>query len=170
MQEFEIITLSPDDWARYRQIRLEALQTDQRAFLTTYTSAYQRPPEAWQKQLAEAERGEISWLRFAQVDGRLVGLAGAFTLNEPGSAEIVQVYVSPGWRGRGIARALIEAILAVLAQKGIRTATLTVNAGQSAAVALYQKLGFTITAQMEAVMGDGGRYPEYKMEKKVSNQ
>jgi predicted GNAT family acetyltransferase len=168
MPSFEIITLSPTDWQRYRALRLEALQTEPRAFLTTYVSARRRPPETWQERLAEAQAGQSSWLFFAQAGDRLVGLAGAFAVEELDSAEIVQVYVSPDWRKKGVAAALIEATLAALAGKGILRALLTVNVEQRAAVALYQKLGFEIIGQSTEAMADGQTYPVYHMEKRLS--
>jgi ribosomal protein S18 acetylase RimI-like enzyme len=171
MPEFRIITLSPTDWQRYREIRLEALQTDQPAFAVSYETAFQRPPEFWQERLAAAAQGEKSWLLFAQaadpIDGPIIGLVGAFLSEDETFAEIVQVYVSPAWRGKGVARALMAAILDVLRQKGICTAVLTVNVQQSAAIALYKQSGFQVSGQADGMMGDGKSYSGYRMERRI---
>jgi len=56
-------------------------------------------------------------------------------------AEILDVAVSPDWRRRGVARALLEKLLAGL-PADIRRVLLEVRASNRAALSLYRKLGF----------------------------
>jgi ribosomal protein S18 acetylase RimI-like enzyme len=166
MADFEIITLPTEDWQRYREIRLESLRTEPRAFGSTYAETLQRSPEYFQGRLADATRGETSWLLFAQAGDRLVGIIGAFLDKDTYKADVISVYVSPDWRKHGVGRALMAAILDTLSRvPTIQVAALTVNAKQSAALALYQSFGFKITEQIESLMGDGNTYLEYLMEK-----
>lgn len=56
-------------------------------------------------------------------------------------AEILDVAVSPDWRRRGIAAALLTALIAQLPAE-IRRVLLEVRASNRAALSLYRKLGF----------------------------
>jgi GNAT superfamily N-acetyltransferase len=166
----EIVTLSPNEWQAYRQLRLEALQDSPQAFGTSYQEQLARPDSYWQTRLADAALGEKSWLRFARSGGQLVGMMGAFcgrsddqTVRD--EATIIAVYVSPAWRGRGISTLLMQAILDVLKENGIRRAHLGVNGQQAAAVNLYLRFGFVSTSNVTNKMADGLVHAEYLMEK-----
>jgi mycothiol synthase len=66
--------------------------------------------------------------------------------------EIYVIGVDPGHQGSGLGRALVVAGLESLAGRGIRTGMLFVDAANSPAVALYEKLGFT-TARVDRAYG-----------------
>lgn len=75
----------------------------------------------------------------AETDGRLLGL---ITLHRP--AHVHHLFVSPDAHRRGIARALWQAI-----QPALPAATpVTVNASEFA-VAVYQRLGFVASAEVQ---------------------
>jgi ribosomal protein S18 acetylase RimI-like enzyme len=168
MSQVEIITLPADQWQRYREIRLEALREEPQAFSSSHADVEQRPPDFWQGRLAEAARRETSWLLFAQAGGRLVGMIGAFVDQEPGTAQIISVYVCHAARGKGVGKALMEAILAeVRKMEGIRKAALDVNRRQTAALALYRRMGFEVVGEKESKTGDGQMALEYVMEKRL---
>jgi ribosomal protein S18 acetylase RimI-like enzyme len=53
------------------------------------------------------------------------------------------IYVRPGWRGRGLASALIARSLGVLKEQGVVEAELGVDAeNESAAFRLYERIGY----------------------------
>ncbi|GAB2466664.1 mycothiol synthase [Conyzicola lurida] len=62
---------------------------------------------------------------------------------EHGIGEFYVVGVSPDRQGAGLGRHLVEAGLHRLAERGIRTASLYVEADNTAAVRLYRSFGFT---------------------------
>jgi mycothiol synthase len=62
---------------------------------------------------------------------------------EQGIGEFYVVGVSPDRQGEGLGRHLVEAGLIRLAERGIRTASLYVEADNTAAVRLYRSFGFT---------------------------
>jgi ribosomal protein S18 acetylase RimI-like enzyme len=68
---------------------------------------------------------------------------------EPGpEAIIVNVYVERGWRRRGVARALMQALLDDLAARGIHRIVLHASAeGRK----LYERLGFEQTNEMRLI-------------------
>ena len=61
---------------------------------------------------------------------------------ENGIGEFYVVGVSPGRQGEGLGRRLVEAGLSRLAERGIRIASLYVEADNEAAVRLYRSFGF----------------------------
>lgn len=76
----------------------------------------------------------------AEEDGRVVGHCGVTDI--VGDGEITNVAVHPGYRGKGIGRELLAALLAEGEKAGITAFTLEVRAGNQAAVHLYEKAGF----------------------------
>lgn len=109
---------------------------------------------------AAMPRGEyLAWV--AEVKGDVVGGAGAQLRPilprpregvpgiEPGPEAIVlNVYVEPEWRRRGVANALMRVVLDGLANRGIRRVVL--HASQDGRH-LYERLGFEQTNEMRLV-------------------
>lgn len=82
----------------------------------------------------------------AESDGRFAGYAYASEhrarLAYQTSADVT-VYVAPQMRGRGIGRALYEALLPDLAGRGFHLATAGITLPNAASVALHEAVGFT---------------------------
>lgn len=72
--------------------------------------------------------------------GRLVGNCGV--RNIVGEGEITNVAVAVDYRGQGLARRLMEALLAQGTAMGITDFTLEVRDGNEPAIRLYESLGF----------------------------
>ncbi|MFI6893264.1 GNAT family N-acetyltransferase [Streptomyces sp. NPDC050256] len=66
-----------------------------------------------------------------------------------GRAEIKRLWTTPGFRGRGVASALLDAALAHAARSGVRTVRLSVWRWRTGAVSLYERLGFSVTASWD---------------------
>ncbi len=78
-------------------------------------------------------------------EGRVVGNVTVQRLNEPGTRwQIANVAVEPSFRGRGIARALMEHALHYIREMGGRWALLQVRADNAIARGLYERLGFQV--------------------------
>ncbi|OPG13925.1 GNAT family N-acetyltransferase [Microbispora sp. GKU 823] len=82
-----------------------------------------------------------------------------------GRAEIKRLWVDPGERGRGVAGALVRAALTRAHGTGLRSVRLSVWRWRTTAIALYERLGFTVTESwdsrddlvcMEHAFGGGG--------------
>lgn len=56
-----------------------------------------------------------------------------------------RLWTDPGLRGRGVASALLGAALAQAAEHGVHTVRLSVWEWRTGAIALYERLGFTVT-------------------------
>lgn len=171
MGTVEIIELAPEDWEQFRTLRLEALRLEPQAFGSTYADQVNQPPDFWEGRLRKVLASDNDGLRFACLDQRLVGMIGWFREPRASSAIIVGTYVSRFARGSGVATALLDAILQDLcARDGIDTATLTVNRAQTAAVALYEKFGFSISAETNELLGDGKHHATLQMQKQLADR
>ena len=91
----------------------------------------------------------ISCWFVAEVDGIVVGYIGSEAVLD--SADMMNVAVAPEYRRQGIAEALVNALSEALREKDIRFLMLEVRVSNAPAIALYEKLGFTVA----------GRRPRY---------
>lgn len=79
------------------------------------------------------------WLVWEE-DGQVLGYVGSQTVLD--ETDMMNVAVSAQARRRGIAQALVEALVIQLKQRGSRCLTLEVRASNAPAICLYEKLGF----------------------------
>jgi L-amino acid N-acyltransferase YncA len=88
------------------------------------------------------------WL-VAEADGMVLGYASSSPFrSRPAYRWTVEtgVYLAPEARGRGIGRALMEALLGLLSRQGYTAAIAGITMPNPASVALHEKLGFAPTA------------------------
>ncbi|MDE2572914.1 MAG: GNAT family N-acetyltransferase [bacterium] len=76
------------------------------------------------------------------VDGQPVG-AGRLVPAGAALGKVGRMAVLPGWRGRGVGRALLTALLAAAREQGLQTVRLD---AQTHAIDFYRKAGFAIVA------------------------
>ena len=104
--DIRIITRLPvERWPEYRELRLRALETDPQAFGQSWEEATNYPDDRWRQRLIDAEAGK-GWLVFAEREGRLIGMSGAYQWPEDVEANramVIAVFVEPEARGRGSA-------------------------------------------------------------------
>lgn len=77
----------------------------------------------------------------ARENGAALG-CGAFVLGHAGAAEMKRVFVDAVARGKGVARALLEALEDAALQAGVRVMQLETGIAQPEAIALYRKFGY----------------------------
>lgn len=166
MTETSIIVLPPARWREAKQLRLEALQNNPEAFLSSYEDEVLFADEVWQERVKAAFERERALALYAEVGASsktsLVGMAGGGWPDKRKArhvAEIYAVYVSPDHRGKGIGAALVQRLLDELkALAQIDKVKLSVTAANEAAVALYRRLGFEITGYAKRELQVDGRY------------
>lgn len=88
------------------------------------------------------------WLVAVEND-RLAGYIGSQSVE--GEADVMNVAVHPDFRRRGIAEELCRQLVSVLNERDVHSLTLEVRASNAPAIALYEKLCFTLV----------GRRPNY---------
>lgn len=93
--------------------------------------------------------------RIHEVDGRIAAFCWTKLHDEfdPVIGEIYVIAVDPDFHGRGLGRQLTLAGLDSIAARGVDTADLYVDADNTAAVGLYDRLGFTIHRSRQAYAG-----------------
>ena len=155
-----ISILTADDAAAYQALRLRGLQESPAAFGSTYQSEVGVPLSRIAGRLVRgAGREDVMFGAFDD-GGALVGLAGLGRqtgLKTRHRAHVWGMYVAPEARGRGVGRALMQALIAhARTLAGLERLTLGVEAGNAAARALYHAVGFvTYGVEPQAYKLDG---------------
>ena len=161
-----LVALPPERWEEYRELRMAALRSEPTAFSEPVQRAAERSPEEWRARLD----GVSNWLVFAERDGTVVGLAGAYPPpEEPGVVFVVSVFVDAAHRGRGVGRRLMTALIHRVTESADATVLrLRVNDTNAPAIALYESLGFAVVgAERDALQHAGRSYDELIMERPV---
>lgn len=104
----------------------------------------------WGRELGDQERMVLG-LRHG---GDLVALACGQAIVD--DFHVTAVAVAPDWRRRGLALQLLRALLSEARHRGCLRATLEVDSGNPAAVALYGRLGFETEGRRRAYYRSGG--------------
>jgi len=92
----------------------------------------------------ELENRLSLWL--VAVDGeKVVGYVGSQTVL--GETDMMNIAIDPAYRRRGIARQLIGKLIEALKERGSHSLMLEVRAGNAAAIALYESMGFTVAGK-----------------------
>jgi len=169
MSKTTIITLPPARWREARQLRLEALLAEPAAFASSYEEELAFPDDVWIARSKSAHERDGNVTFFAEIEGELVGMAGAGWSAKAKLRHVAGVYgvfVSPEMRDKGVAQHLMRRLLAELRSMAqIEKVSLMVNTEALAAIRLYEKLGFAIvgTAHREEKV-DGRYYDLHYME------
>lgn len=139
-------------------LRIERLDPSRGADADTLLAlldAYARDPAGGREPLSARTRerlapllaGRSDYIGFvARTDREPVGLVNCFegvsTFKAAPLLNVHDVYVTPAWRGRGVARRLLEAAEDAARSRGCCKLTLEVLDGNAGALALYRRIGF----------------------------
>lgn len=157
-RNIQITRLAPDDWERYKTLRLAALAESPDAFWTRLFQEEDQPESFWRGRLATAT-ATIS----AQLDGNDVGLmAVAPWENSTTQAGIFSVWVAPGARGHGIGRAMTRDGISAAREAGFQRVILEVADHNTAAIALYEAMGFEPTGRAGALPAPRSHITEHE--------
>lgn len=122
----------------FRQVRLEALQTEPHSFASTYDEWSTFSDAEWQKRMSIP-----IFVAFAA--GQPVGLMGLKRSEPPKMrhrASLVMVYVRKSFRGSGLAAGLLQAVEAYASIEQISQIELVVREDNEAARRFYHSRGF----------------------------
>jgi ribosomal protein S18 acetylase RimI-like enzyme len=140
--------LEPDDWERYRDVRLESLADAPYAYGSTLAREQEFGEATWRSRLT----GETGVSVIASSDTETVGLMGVYT--GLGFAMLVAAWVRPTARGLGVADALIADVLDWSRSQGYAELELRVADGNNAARNLFLRNGFQATGEREPLESD----------------
>ena len=136
--DISIRQLTPGDAALYRSIRLEGLKESPEAFGSTFEAEFAKPLSWFFDRLSSSEI--FGAFRGAEILG-VAGLAIQRGEKEAHKGLLWGMYVRPDARGAGVARRLVEAIIAY-ARPRVELIQLSVVVGNEQARRLYARLGF----------------------------
>lgn len=130
--------MRPDDWALWRNLRLEALREAPRAFSSKLTDWQgQGDHESrWRARLSTVPFNVVSYL-----DRAAAGMVSATAL-ENEATELISLWVTPFARGEGVGDALVTAVLRWATEQRARRITLKVFDRNLPAINLYRRHGF----------------------------
>ena len=128
--------LNQTDAAAYRRIRLRALQSEPDSFCASLTAENEKPELFLEKCLKDGS--EVPFAYGAFEDGQLAGITGF------AKEELLQVYVLPPFRGKGLARGLAFAAAAHAFEKlsALQFVKAAVILHPGSALKFYEELGF----------------------------
>ena len=133
--------LGPADAEMFMALRREALNTDPASFGSAPGEDRALEPDFARSFLADTEQAV-----FGAFSSGLIGMVGVYLntrLKSAHKAHIWGMYVSPGDRGSGIRRSLMEAAIEFArSREGITQIHLSVSERAAPARALYEELGF----------------------------
>ncbi len=140
---FTIRPLEPADWPAVRRIYEEGIATGNATFEAAAPSW-----EAW-------DAGHLPTCRLVAADGdRLLGWTALRpTSGRPVYAGVAEeaVYVAAEARGRGVGRALLEAVIAESERHGLWTLRAGIFPENTASRALHERCGFRLVGRQERI-------------------
>jgi len=141
----EIARLTPAHVSEYRALMLGAYAAEPDAFTSTVAEREPLPLDWWISRVSDEPSPEQRVLG-AFVDGQLVGVAGLAFENRERTrhkATLFGMFVLPEFRGEGVARRLVDGVLAeARSRAGTQLVRLTVTESNGPAIELYESCGF----------------------------
>jgi GNAT superfamily N-acetyltransferase len=141
-------------------VRLAALRTDPQAFGSTLEVERDLGEDSWRARLAN--RAQFA----ARSGGAVVGTGGGIASEDGQAAELVSMWVHPSSRGAGVGGLLVEAVVDWARQAGFGQLRLWVVEGNSVALRLYLRSGFTRTGNVAPVR-PGETALEFEMSRSI---
>lgn len=140
--------LARDEWRTYRDLRLRALAESPDAFSRTLADEQSRADAEWSGRLASASDFDLPLV--AELDGAPIGLVwGRIDASSPDVAHLYQMWVSPSHRRLGAGRLLVDAVIRWARAASVRWLGLGVTCGDTPAMRLYSRAGFTPAGEPE---------------------
>lgn len=142
MSDITVRELTEDEWEQYRAVRLSALEESPEAFVANYEQEADYDEDYWRQRMRRSER------LLAEVDGTPAGVASVGRgESESGNvvAELFGLWVSPDWRGKGVAATLVKAGAEHSREKGLGHLAYWVGTDNGRAVAFASSFGFRPT-------------------------
>lgn len=150
IMDITIEAMRPDDWEAVRAIYEEGLATGVATFETKAPS--------WE----EWNAGHLKGCRLvARESGQVVGWAALSPVSKrqcyAGVAES-SIYIASTARGKGIGKALYQALIEQAEQAGIWTVQTSIFAENKASLALHQSVGFRVVGYRERIAQRDGAW------------
>ena len=134
-----------DESDLFRQMRLASMRDAPYAFSSSYESALLRNSESWRDQANSTAQGVDRATYFAFFDNIPIGITALYRIEgKTDVGEVIQVWVAPEYRGKGVAKELMDAIFEWANKNNFRIIKATIIGGNTRALKFYRKYGFVI--------------------------
>jgi GNAT superfamily N-acetyltransferase len=148
----EVREIDTAAWRAMRDVRLEALRDAPQAFASTYEREFAFAEADWQHRIAVGGNFLAHVPALAVVP---VGIVAGFE-SEPGTIELVSLWVRARARGHGVGEALVAAVVDWARVRGASHVHLWVTEANGNARRLYERCGFRPTAERQPLPSDPG--------------
>ena len=131
--------LTADDAEAFRAIWLRSLKEHPDAFCEDHGEVLRQPLEWFSEKLSS------NCIAGGFLDGALIGMSGLHResgVKRRHRGEIWGVYVVPEARGHGVARQMIEHLIAKAKELGIEQLQISTNVTNQMTIAFYETMGF----------------------------
>ncbi len=178
-ERIEIVKLVPDEWEDYFALRKEMLEREPTSFAVSPEEVANYSEEFWRANLEAFQEGSGKTTWFARTPRELIGMAGAYKEGYQKMGHIWiphSVYVDRLFRGRGVGRGLMNALVGELSGRDdIKKLRLEVtqtepDVTQQPAFRLYRSLGFEpVGVFRDEYFVNGQYYNVVQMERYLKN-
>jgi ribosomal protein S18 acetylase RimI-like enzyme len=142
---------SPDDWRRYKAIRIRAVKNSPGAFGDNLETINSHDDIYWIELIENSQVFVIS-------DNEDYVATASFKQDPDGVWSIKALWTDPKYRGLGLATELLNHIINIAKADGVTLIELGINSDQHSAIELYKNFGFkTIESIPDIEMGDGSK-------------
>jgi GNAT superfamily N-acetyltransferase len=147
--DFTIHRVLPEEWEQYKILRLEALADEPTAYGDTTQRSRALSDAEWEAIVRDRE------IFVAEADGVFIGKAtGGYNDRHPGTHWLYGMYVTPAWRGQGVADALVGMVATWARNQGGTSLSLHVTQTLPRARGFYERMGFRPTGETFAMERD----------------
>ena len=140
----------------FKQMRLTALQDAPYAFPSTHDNALRRSAESWCEQADRTAEGTDRGTFIAFSDDVPIGMAALYRRDDKAYVgELLQVWVSPEYRGTSVVWDLMDVIFKWAGENNFRSIIAGVTKVNARALKFYTKYGFSIIDESSTNDSDG---------------
>ena len=144
----EIRPIGAGEGLQLRDLRLRSLADAPDEFGETLAQAQARPEAFWHERAARNAAGIEAITFVADEDGHWYGMVtGFFPPDDPQTVHVVGLWVDPAARGRGVARALMEAVAGWARTRGAARLQHWVRETNTAVIAFHERGGYARTGK-----------------------
>ena len=147
-----VTRLREDDWTVWRDIRLAALADSPAAFAAAIKDEQTIQEDRWREMVRNAA------IFVATAEGQAVGVVAGLYRDAVSERGLGAMWVSPRWRGQGVAGMLVTAVVAWSQSEGATRVGLWVSDDNARARRFYEHQGFRMTGRRSLFPGDPRRF------------
>lgn len=154
--------ITADEWELMRDVRLAALAEAPAAFGSSYAREAAFGEAQWRRRFHDRA---VTFFAYDESDDVTpAGIAGVYI--EDSTPDLVSMWVRPGFRGRGVGEALVEATASWAKARSFATLFLWVTESNAPARRLYARCGFTPTGESQPLPSNRS-LPEIRMSREL---